>query len=489
MLTTYPRRSRTSLVTALAAVAFSLLTTLVAAAEGSAGKTDPQDRALIDALRRAGFTGRIEQTLETRLGRRVDTKLANIGRMLWFDPILALNDDNACAGCHSPSNGFGDTQSIAIGIDNNGIVGPNRAGPRNMRRTPMAINTAFYPRQMWNSRFAAGSGDPFDNRAGLLLPEPEGATLSHLPHLLTAQAFVPPVERTEMTGLAFSGDNNAIRAEVARRLNAARGYRDLFGRVYPEVKAGAPIAYEHAAAALAEFEFALTFANAPIDRYARGDRHALSDAQKRGALLFFGDAGCVACHRVDGASNEMFSDFSDHVAAVPQIVPERTNAVFDGPGADEDFGREQFTGDPADRYKFRTAPLRNAALQPAFFHNGAFTSLAAAIRYHADTLNQAAAYTPESQQLPADLRRPTGPLAPMLARLDPLLAGTPRLTQQQLDDLTAFVGEALLDERARPEKLKKLIPKRLPSGRMPLRFELTAIEAAATTDDGAEITR
>ena len=88
----------------------------------------------------------------------------------WFDIIGGLNNDNTCGGCHSPTNGFGDTQSIAIGIDNNLIVGPDRTGPRNQRRTPLAVNTALYPTLMWNSRFAALSGDPFDNRQGFQFP-------------------------------------------------------------------------------------------------------------------------------------------------------------------------------------------------------------------------------------------------------------------------------------------------------------------------------
>ena len=67
---------------------------------------------------------------------------------------------------HPPTNGFGDSQPIAIGIDNNGIVGPDRAGPRNMRRAPMVLNTAFFPALMWNGRFSSVSGDPFDNSAG-----------------------------------------------------------------------------------------------------------------------------------------------------------------------------------------------------------------------------------------------------------------------------------------------------------------------------------
>src|SRR5688500_759627 len=101
---------------------------------------DDLDTALRRYLASQGFTGRVASTLETRLGRRIDHQLADLGRLLWFDPIQGLNDDNSCAGCHSPTNGFGDTQPIAIGIDNNGIVGPGRTGPRNQRRTPMAIN-------------------------------------------------------------------------------------------------------------------------------------------------------------------------------------------------------------------------------------------------------------------------------------------------------------------------------------------------------------
>src|SRR5947207_4048832 len=131
---------------------------------------DLLDQELTARLQQLGFTGKIESTLEQRLGRHLDNKRADLGRMLWFDTIGGLNNDNTCGGCHSPTNAFGDTQSIAIGIDNNGIVGPHRTGPRNQRRTPMAINTAFFPNLMWNSRFASLAGDPFDNSAVFIFP-------------------------------------------------------------------------------------------------------------------------------------------------------------------------------------------------------------------------------------------------------------------------------------------------------------------------------
>jgi cytochrome c peroxidase len=455
----------------VAAVAALALAAMLLPALAAGSSSDPVDAELTARLRSLGFTGGVESTLTKRLGRALDPRLADTGRLLWFDTITGLNDDNACAGCHSPAAGFGDTQSIAIGIDSNRVVGPDRTGPRNQRRAPMVINTAFYPSLMLNDRFSSLSGDPFDPSRGFLFPPPEGTSLSYLPHLLTAQAFIPPTERVEAAGFAFVGDNDAIRAEVVRRINATPEYRRLFGRVFPSVRAGAPITYEMFAAAIAEFEFTLTFANAPIDRYARGDLEALTPQEKAGALLFFGDAGCVSCHQVSGRSNEMFSDFRDHVLGVPQLVPATTNMLFDGPEANEDFGREQFTGDRADRYAFRTSPLRNVALQPTFMHDGAFTSLEAAIRFHLDVVAEALSYDPRDHGLDADLVGRIAPVDPILARLDPLVATPRRLGEQQLESLVAFVRDGLLDARARPEHLRRLVPETLPSGRPPLTFQ------------------
>jgi cytochrome c peroxidase len=223
--------------------------------------------------------------------------------------------------------------------------------------------------------------------------------------------------------------------------------------------------------AIAEFEFTLTFANAPIDRFARGERNALTEDQKRGALLFFGAARCSECHSVAGESNEMFSDFQEHVIGVPQIAPQVTNSVFDGMGANEDFGKEQITADADDRYKFRTSPLRNVALQPTFMHNGAFTNLEAAVRHHLNVTASALNYNPAHQQLPADLSGPMGPIEPVLVRVDPILATPITLTERQFNRLIDFVRNGLLDPRAKPERLRRLVPRSVPSGRPVLIFE------------------
>jgi cytochrome c peroxidase len=439
---------------------------LLVTPRGSAGGDDRSlDTRLAAVLSRLGFTGQIESTLERRLGRKVDPGLADLGRNLFHDPIVGLNNDNSCAGCHAATAGFGDTQSIAIGIDNNFVVGPDRAGPRNQRRTPMAANTAFFPALMWNSRFASLSGDPFDNGAGFKFPPPEGLTLSGEPHLLVAQAFIPPTERVEAAGFSFPGDNYDIRAEVIRRINGVPAYRRLFGEIFPEVRAGGPVTYDMFARAVAEFEFTLVFADAPVDRFARGERGALTEDEKKGALLFFGKANCVACHAVTGQSNEMFSDFRMHVLGVPQIAPAFGNVTFDGPGANEDFGLEQVTGDANDRYMFRTSPIRNVAVQPTFFHNGAFTRLEDAIRHHLNVQRSARTYDPSKAGVDSDLQGPTGPIEPVLERLDPLVARPTPLTPEEFRQLVEFVRDGLLDPRAKPENLRRLIPGSVPSGR------------------------
>jgi cytochrome c peroxidase len=421
------------------------------------------DARLARTLAEQGFTGRVGSTLTARLGRPIHAPLADLGRLLFFDVENGLNNDNSCAGCHNPRNGFGDSQSIAIGVGNNGVVGPGRTGPRNQRRSPVLTNVAFFPTLMWNSRFHSNAGDPFDNSKGFTFPPPEGTSLSYLPHLLTAQAFIPPTERVEMAGFAFPGTSNDIRNEVIRRINAIRGYRERFGGIYPHIRAGAPITYDEFGAAVAEFEFTLSFADAPIDAFARGQTAAMTDAEKRGALVFFGQGKCVSCHSVRGQSNEMFSDFKQHVIGVPQIVPAAGNVAFDGPGANEDFGLAQVTGRDADRYAFRSSPLRNVSLQPTFMHNGAFTRLEDAIRHHLDPIASANSYSPATAGVAPDLQGPMGPIQPVLQRLDGKLRQPTRLSDENLSDLVQFVRTGLLDPRA--SQLTSLIPKRVPSGR------------------------
>jgi len=456
------------------------------------------DRRLAKALKKAGFTGRIQSSLSARLGRRIDPELADLGRMLFFDKIIGLHDDNSCAGCHSPAFGFGDSQRMAIGVDNNDVVGPNRRGPRNQRRSPMAANTIFYPALMWTPRFTAVSGDPFDASLGFEFPPPENIVVGP-PTLLAAQGSLPATELVEMAGFTgitenpgpfgprhFQFDdgegqtlpapdgtgfhNFPIQDAVDARLNSIPAYLEKFGESFNDgepLPAGA-ITIHMRRLAMAEFQATLTAANAPLDRFARGRTSAMTGAQKRGALLFFGKARCVSCHAVAGPSNEMFSDFRPHRIGGPQVAPVfgagTGNVIFDGPGENEDFGFLQTEGDPALRYTFRTAPLRNLKVSPGFFHNGAFATLEAAIAHHLDVEASLRGYDPADHDLPADLSE--GPFQGILAEgIDPLLAEPIRLSRREFSDLVEFVRHGLFDPRVRD--FCDLLPESVPSG-MPL---------------------
>jgi cytochrome c peroxidase len=113
---------------------------------------------------------------------------------------------------------------------------------------------------------------------------------------------------------------------------------------------------------------------------------------------------------------------------------------------------------------FRTAPLRNIALAPAYFHNGAFTDLEDAIRHHLDAYSSAYHYDAVEAGVEDDLTHRLGPASPMLGRLDPLLQNGISLTDTEIADLVAFVRDALLDPGVLPANLCTFIPDEVPSG-------------------------
>lgn len=535
-----PRRLVAALFPIILVASF-LLSPPYAYAEGAFSANEIQE--LRDHLSQNGFTGDIQSTLEDRLGRRLNQDKVELGKSIFFDQGLSLHKTNSCAACHSPTAGFGDTQSIAIGIQSNNIVGKDRKGPRNQRRTPTIANTAFYPALMWNGRFSSVSGDPFDNSKGYLFPEPEGEVAfpkgdKRYSHLLIAQAHIPFTELPEMAGFKGIKDtglplcqailplaspspaqannnrstvrqqlysasnppdfcqfddvndlnptplpkkypdsdylNAPIRHTVVSEINQIEPYRRLFSNIYPAVKSGNEIDFSMIGDALSEFQISQTYANAPIDRFAKGDMSALTPSEIRGGSLFFGKAKCVSCHAVKGKANEMFSDFKMYNAGIPQIaavfgkstgnVPFRDSNGDQSSEGNQDFGLREFSGLSEDSYKFRASPLRNVSLQPTFFHNGSFTRLDDALRYHMNTVELSKSYVPASAGVAEDLTKNIGPIDPVIASLDPQLVRPLGLTDEEFTDLNAFVSNGLLDQRAKPDELMKLIPSSVPSG-------------------------
>jgi cytochrome c peroxidase len=124
-----------------------------------------------------------------------------------------------------------------------------------------------------------------------------------------------------------------------------------------------------------------------------GDDTAISEAARRGALLFMlptrvNGASCLSCH-----SGDFFTDQQFHVLGMPQIG----RGIGDGTTGTDGFGRFRITGNDADMYAFRTPSLLNVAETGPWVHTGAYTSLKSVIRHHLD--HQAAFNSYDKKQL------------------------------------------------------------------------------------------
>jgi cytochrome c peroxidase len=158
------------------------------------------------------------------------------------------------------------------------------------------------------------------------------------------------------------------------RLMAIPEYRERFAAVFPDVPAGEHTIV-HVARALARFEMRLwELTDTPFDQYLGAEHRkpvdeALTETARRGAELFFGDAGCDRCH-----NGPLLSDFEYHNIGVPPSGPGKRDGI--------DEGRFLVTGAPEDRFAFRTPPLRNVELTAPYMHNGTSFDLATAIAQH-----------------------------------------------------------------------------------------------------------
>jgi cytochrome c peroxidase len=179
---------------------------------------------------------------------------------------------------------------------------------------------------------------------------------------------------------------------------------------------------------------------------------ALDVPAKRGAVLFLGGAGCVQCH-----SGSLLTDQKGHNIAIPQLGPGKA------PSTPLDFGCGNVTGASADRFTFRTPPLRNVAVTGPWMHNGAYTTLEGAVLHHLDPATALLNYDPS--QLPPALsstvRNDPATTAEVLATLDPLVQKSLALSEQDVEDLMAFLG-ALTSPTL--ESLPLVIPEQVPSG-------------------------
>ena len=245
-----------------------------------------------------------------------------LGRRLYYDPILSVDNTVSCATCHSPQFGFADPKPVSEGV-------AKKTGTRN---SPTVINSAYYNLQFW------------DGRAASLEKQAEG-----------------PVQNPVEMAHSLKG--------VEQRLNADEGYRRQFAKAWgPD-----PITYEMVAKSIASFERTVISGNSPFDRWKYGhDKNALSPAAKRGFVVFTSakKGNCAACHQI-GEKYALFTDNKFHNVGVSTDM-----------GNILDPGRFAVTNDQADRGKFKTPSLRNIALTAPYMSDGSLKDLKEAIDFY-----------------------------------------------------------------------------------------------------------
>ncbi|GAB3333911.1 hypothetical protein GCM10027299_41790 [Larkinella ripae] len=269
-----------------------------------------------------------------------------LGKYLFYDPVLSGNRDVACATCHQAEFNYAEFLETSIGVNGTGsnskrqFLTPNTI-PFVKRNSQSILNTAF--------NGLTGHGD-YDPRLAPMFWDMRASSLEE-------QALLPIQTLEEMRGHAYS--EAAILVEVVARLQRIPEYQQRFANAF--AGESNPIRAENLAKAIAAYERTLIANQTRFDRYMRGDSSALSYSEKDGLNLFL-RSGCAKCH-----NGPMFSDFKLHTLGVPdtQNRPE-TDAGIN------------------NNYAFRTPSLRNLRFTAPYMHSGKFTTLDQVLLFYED---------------------------------------------------------------------------------------------------------
>ncbi len=409
----------------------------------------------------------------------INSSQAQLGMRLFFSKSLGGDRDSACVSCHHPSLGGGDDLSLSIGVGatDPDLLGPGRThdnnaanfdgGPPVPRNAPTTFNIAGWDSVLFHDGRVESLGKTpdlnGDDGDGIRTPDilfGEEDTMAGQ-NLTQAQARFPVTSPEEMKGFNHNDkDNQGIRDYLASRLGGyADGAGELADTAYwlekfrttlndPTGTAEELITEQNISFLIGEYERSQNFVNTPWKQYVQGEKTALSENAKKGALLFFnsqanGGANCASCH-----SGDFFTDEKFHNLAMPQIG----RGKGDGTDATDDFGRFRETQLADDLYAFRTPSLINVEVTGPWSHAGSYTSLEAVVRHVLNPSDALSNYDTSQLTQPGiqNLDKVQTNTQKALAKLeDDRLAGKDviqnvSLTDEQVDSLTEFL-KALTD--------------------------------------------
>ncbi len=256
----------------------------------------------------------------------LDPRKIDLGRYLFFDPILSGDQTLSCAHCHHPAYGLSDGRRASMGAGGMGWGPARDKGEKLTRSAPSLWNAAFNNNLFW------------DGRAATLEDQIEG----------------PLFAKEEM-----ASSEELIRA----RLSENKIYRRLFAQTFGHAESD--IEFREVVEAIATFERSLVSLNSRYDRWSTGETHALTPVEVQGFNVFRSFvARCSECHS-------------------PPLFANGVSAVIGAPdtGA-RDLGREKITGQPLLRGSFRVPSIRNIARTAPYMHSGVFGTLADVVEFY-----------------------------------------------------------------------------------------------------------
>ncbi len=313
----------------------------------------------------------------------VTPEKVELGRKLFYDRRLSLNNTFSCAMCHIPEQGFTSNEmKTAVGIEGRTVK----------RNSPTLYNVAYYMSLFHDGR---------EN------------SLEH-------QVWGPLLAHNEMA--------NPSIGNVLEKLKNEAEYIALFKKAFDNEPT-----METVGMAIASYERTLNSGNSAFDRWYYGnEKQALNASAQRGFKLFTGKAQCSACHTVD-KETALFTDNAFHntgigyheamsgdaktqrVQVAPGVFVDIDSQLIDSVSETKsnDLGRYEVTQNPNDRWRYKTTSLRNVALTAPYMHNGSISTLKKVV----ESYNQGG-ITNEN--------------------LDPLIKPL-NLNKAEIDDLTAFL--------------------------------------------------
>lgn len=343
-----------------------------------------------------------------------------LGKMLFFETGIGLSPNNAvskeaysCSSCHVPSKNFtaGRFQGIADGALGFGLNGEGRTknplylgeqvDAQGARPLP-TVNLTYVTNALW-----AGTFGSFGVNVGT-----EGSW---------HQDTLVEINFKGLEGLEANNTRALIvhRQVINKAVTDSLGYTELFNKAFPDIPESERYTLLTGAFAIAAYFRTILTNQTPFQEWLKGDRSAMTEEQKRGALLFFGKAGCVNCHNSPSLNNMEF-----FALGVNNLYQSGYNVFRTGPTDGRNLGRGGFTKRAEDLHKFKVPQLYNMKDVGFYFHGASKTSLRDVVQYFNKGI-------PENPDVPASqisgFFRPLG------------------LTDTEVDELVEFLENGLYD--------------------------------------------